>query len=256
MPRPGSFGARPPPRHAGLYRHVDEARAVVAEESVGIAVHVGDRDVEIAVLIRIEPHRADRPAGIGQAERGRLVAEDAAVVAEERVGAVAKRHEQVEIAVALDIHPHRLAHGAGGECESGCRRGVGEDTALVAIEAQHRGARRRREADQQVGIAVRIRIAKGGCTGRARLGQTGGGRDVGEDAAVVAVEPVGLAVEAHEEIEIAVAVSVGKRVDEAGAGGKQIRLQRGEVGQRLHEHRHRARHDRHRKDPALQHGAW
>ena len=88
--------------------------------------------------------------------------------------------------------------------------------------------RPRREAEQQVGVAVGVDVTEGRGAGRPGIGHAGGRGDVGEGAGVVAIEAIGRAVEAHEQVEIAVAVDVGERVHQVGAGPEQVGLHRRE----------------------------
>ena len=59
MPLAAAFGARPPHATPAAAADVGELAGVVAEQTVGVAVHVGHRDVEVAVFVEVEPHRAD-----------------------------------------------------------------------------------------------------------------------------------------------------------------------------------------------------
>ena len=100
--------------HAQLARHVDEPRAVVAEQAVGVAVLVRDEQVEVAVLVEVEPDGADGPARIVEPQFLADAGEAAAVVAEQHVRRVAHRHEEVEVAVVVDVHPRHLPRLADG----------------------------------------------------------------------------------------------------------------------------------------------
>ena len=226
--RPAAGIARRPaaPGDAGGLGGVGEASLVVQEEAIGVAVHVGHGEIEVAVLVGVEPHRADGLARIGEAERRRHVAEAAAVVAEEGVGPVAEADEEIEVAVAVGVHPRRLPNRAGGDDQAGGRGLIGEAPAVVAIQPQHRTRRPGREAEQQIRIAIGVVVPERRGPRRPGVGDAGGGRDVGEHPAIVAVEAVGGAVEAHEQIRIAVALEVGERVDQVRAGGERLGLHR------------------------------
>ena len=162
---------------------------------------------------------------------GRDVGETAGGVAEEHVGAIAEADEEVEIAVGVHVDPRGLAHRAGGHREiPRFGRDIDEARAIVAIQAQHGSragrAARGREADEQIRIAVRVEISPRGRAGRPRVGDARGRGDIREHAAVVAIQAVGRAVEADEQIDVAVAVVVRRGVHERPAGGEQIRLHR------------------------------
>ena len=109
---------------------------------------------------------------------------------------------------------------------------VGESPAVVTVEPQHRAGRTRREAEQQIGIAVGVEVSERRGPRRPRVGDARSRRDVGEHALVVPVEAVGRAIEADEQIQIAVAVDVGERVHQVGAGGERRRLDRLEAPRR------------------------
>jgi hypothetical protein len=68
----------------------------VSEEAVRVAIHVADREIEVAVVVVIEPDAADAAARIREADRGRDVDESAGIVPEERVRAIAERDEEIE----------------------------------------------------------------------------------------------------------------------------------------------------------------
>src|SRR4029078_10030595 len=93
--------------------------------------------------------------------------------------------------------------------------------AIVAIEPQHR-ARAGREADEQIGIAVAVEVPPRRGARRARIADAGGAGNVREDALVVSIQPVWRAVEADEEIEIAVAVVIGGGVHQGGPGAEHL----------------------------------
>ena len=97
-------GLRPPRGiDAQFLRHVDEPRPVVAEQTVQIAVLVGHEDVEIAVLIHVEPDGAHGPARIVDAHFFADAREALAVVAEEHVRRIAQPNEEIEVAVIVEI---------------------------------------------------------------------------------------------------------------------------------------------------------
>lgn len=150
------------------------------------------------------------------------------VVAIERVWTIAEADEQIEIAVTVNVHERRLAHRPGGHHQSRRRRLVDERPSVVAVEAQHRTGRTWREAEKQVGVAVGVDIGPRRRARGTRVGHARGFGHVHERALVVAIQPVGLPVEAHEEIEVAVAVIVGKPVHERAARAEQVGLNRGE----------------------------
>ncbi len=194
------------PRHACRLRDVLERALRLPEQPVGVAVHVAGDDVEVAVLVVVEPHGADRPPRIGESDRCRHIAERLAIVLKQRVRPIAKRHEEIEIGVAVVVHPHRLTHRTGWNFEPRLGGRVAERPLGVAIQAQDRRARAGREADQQVGVAVGVGIAPGRGPRRTSVRDSRGRRGVGERPTVVAIETVGRSVEADEQIEVGVAV--------------------------------------------------
>ena len=104
-------------------------------------------EVEVAVLVEVEPHRADGLARVGESDLRGDVRETAAVVTEERVGLVAERDEEIEIAVAVEVDPRGLSDRAGGHHEAGIGGHVSERPLRVPIQAQHGPRRAGREAD-------------------------------------------------------------------------------------------------------------
>ena len=228
VPFVASRGARPPQATPGRLGDVGEAPLVVAIQAVGVAVHVRGVEIEVAVLVVVEPDGADGLPRVGQSDLGRDVGEPAGRVAEQHVGAIAKADKQIEIAVGVDVDPGRLAHGAGTDRQTGVAGYVHEAPAIVAIEPQHRRGwcRGGREPDEQIGIAVGVEVSPRRGARRPRVGDAGRRRHVGEDARVVAIQPVRRAVEPDEQIDVAVAVVIRGGVDERAAGGEQLRLDR------------------------------
>ena len=222
------------PRHAGRLGDVGELAGVVAEQAVRVAVHVGDRHVEIAVLVEVEPHGADGPPRVGQADRRGDVGQLAGVVAIQRVGAIAEADEEIEIAVGVEVDPRRLADRAGRRRPSP-RRSWHRQTmpALLRYSFNTDAALQRREAEQQIGIAVGIEVAPRRRARRPRVRHAGGRGHVGEHALVVAIQAIRLAVEADEHVEIAVVVVVGEGVGEIRPGAEHVRLHRLEHRQRV-----------------------
>ena len=86
----------------------------MAEETIGVAVLVGDVEVEVAVLVVVEPHGADALARIGEPNFRGNVFEASGLVQEERVRTITKGDEQVEIPVRIEVDEGGLAHGARG----------------------------------------------------------------------------------------------------------------------------------------------
>ena len=143
--------------------------------------------VKIAVFVVIEPDGADAASRIGEPDRHGDVGELSAVIAKQRIRPIAKGDEQVEIAVAIDVDPHRLPDGTRLDDQAGVSRDIGEPRAIVLEQLQH-GPGARREADQQIGIAIGVVIAPGG--GARAAGEIDAHRcgDVAQTAAIVAVE--------------------------------------------------------------------
>ena len=222
---PVGRGVRRPaaPGKTGLAGHVGERSAIVSKQAVRVAIHVSNVDVEIAVLVKIEPHRAHAPPGVGETDAGCDISKAPSLVAEERVRAVAERHEQIEIAVRVHVNPDRLPDGAGFYLQTDGAGDIDEACGRVAIEPKDRCVVRR-EADEQVGIAVCVEIAPCSGAGGSSIGNTGARGIVHQRAGVVAVQPVCLPVESDEEIEVVVSVVVGPGVDEAAACRQRVGL--------------------------------
>ena len=96
--------------------HLDRAgrQPAVAADAIGddrVSVLVGDIEVEVAVLVVIEPHGADTLAWIGETGTRRNVGKPSLLVHEQRVRAIAKRDKEIEVSIGIDIDPCRLAHG-------------------------------------------------------------------------------------------------------------------------------------------------
>ena len=228
----GELRLTPAPRHTGSLRDIRKPPVVIPEQAVGIAIHVGHGGIEVAVFVVVEPHGADGAAGVGQPDRRGDVGELAAVVAIERIGAIAEGDEKIEIAVAVEIHEHRLPNRAGGDNQPRGRRHVRECRTVVAVQLQHRCVLERCEPEQQVRIAVGINIRPRRRPRRPRVGHAGRRCDVREHALVVAIQPIGFAVEADEHVEVAVAVDISERVGEVRSGGEHLWLNRLEDGSR------------------------
>src|SRR6185503_10959110 len=82
-----------------------EGFSVVAIVLVLVSIHVRDDEIEIAVLIRVEPHGADCFARIGDAFLRGNIRERAAIVLKEGIWLVAESDEEIEVAVSVDIDP-------------------------------------------------------------------------------------------------------------------------------------------------------
>ena len=211
--------------HPELLRDVHEARAVVAEEAVQIAVLVGNEHVEVAVLIHVEPHGADGPAGIVDPHVLGDVRKRLAVVAEEQVRRVAQADKEIEVAVIVEIDERRLP-GLAGRVDAHRLRHVHERLAgaLIAIQLARDGGLAR-EAHEQVDVAVAVEIAPGRRARVVEIGDTHLGANLDERAVVIAIQLVRHAfAEADEEIEIAVVVVVGPAIGLASRGREEIRL--------------------------------
>src|SRR5262245_38032170 len=89
----------------GIQRDIRETAAIVAEQSIFIAIHVCGVQIEVAVLVIVEPDRTDSFARIGQAIVSCNVNEAAAAVPKQSVRPVTETDEQVEIAIAVKIDP-------------------------------------------------------------------------------------------------------------------------------------------------------
>ena len=116
---------------------------------------------------------------------------------------------------------------------------VDEARRVVAIQPQHGCAvparRPARSPTSRSGSPSASKSPQAAArVGRASATPAGGG-DVGERRRVVAIQPVGRAVEADEQIDVAVAVVVRRRVHERAAGREEIRLDRLEHRRRRRE---------------------
>ena len=100
------------PCDAAIGGDVREMAAVIAVQRVGVAVHVGEVQIEVAVFVGVEPDGADAFALVRQPDFRRDICKLAGVVAKQRVRAIAKRHEQVDVAVRIEVDPRELPHGS------------------------------------------------------------------------------------------------------------------------------------------------
>ena len=237
VPFAASRGARPPHARPAASRDVGELAAVVAKEPVRVAVHVADVQIEIAVLVGVEPDGADGLARVGEAQRSGATS-------------VKRRPSFRNIACSADRETRRTDRGrrrrrrrSTTSCRTapvvddqpGGRGRVGEPAArrcdrAAAPAAAPVGILAGREADEQIGIAVGVEVAPRRGARRPRVGDARRGRDVREHARVVAIETIRRAVEADEQIEIAVRIEVGPGVDERPAEREEIRLDGLELG--------------------------
>src|SRR6185436_18671960 len=119
-----------------------------------------------------EPDCAHAASRVIQTQRRRHVNELAAGVSEEHVRAILKRDEEIEIAVRVEIDPRGLADRASLETKAGHRGDLGESSRIIPVEPQY-GAVARREANQEIGIAVAIHITPGSGASSARVRQPG-----------------------------------------------------------------------------------
>ena len=125
--------AAAPPK-TGRLGDIRELAGVVAIEPVGIAVHVAGIEIEIPVLVIVEPHGADGLARIRKADRRSDIAEYSLLVPEEDVRTIAKRHEQIEVIVTVEIDPRSLAHRSRRDIEVRRQRDIDESGITVSIE--------------------------------------------------------------------------------------------------------------------------
>jgi hypothetical protein len=140
--------------------------------------------------------------------------------------------------------------GAFRQRDPHVQRHVGEASAIVPKELQHRAAARG-ESDQQIGIAVRVVVAprRGAHTSGEPDPHRGG--DVGQRAAIVAIEPAQACAGPDEQIEIGVAVVVSPRVDDERVrgeqrGGGRLEAKRWRLGNQVQRRQKRnERRDRH-----------
>ena len=220
-PTPPNSAERPERVHAPLARDVDEPAAVVSEQAVGVAVLIGDEEIQIAVAVDVEPHGADGLARIADARRGRHVGEAAAVVAKQPVRLIAERDEQVEVAVVVVVDPRRLAAHAD-QIQAERRRDVGEmPVAVVVIELVVRTAD---EADVEIDVAVRVVVAPRRDARLDVVGNPGGGGDIREAAVILPVESIRPAAEADELVQLPVVVEIRPRVRLSARRAEELRL--------------------------------
>ncbi len=188
-------------------------RRLVAPEASDGSTAGGHREVEIAVAVMVRKGDAATVEGAVAEQAGHVTERPVAPVVEQHVGRGRRREsvgdEEILPAVVVDI------------------AGVGADAPAQRVE----GTRRRPAVDEQVAVEVLVeRVRRRGPAGPVEIriqvvvmveGQHAhaepGGEDpgrqrhVGEDAAVVPVQPVELGtVVAGEQIDPAVAVDVGR----------------------------------------------
>ena len=259
-PDPAVDERTPAAVHPQLLRDIGEASAVVAEEPVQVAILVGDKRVEVAIAVHVEPRHAHRLPRIGQPDLRGYLGVRATVVAEHRIRAIAERHEEVGVAVVVVVEERRLA-GRAELIDPEAAADV--DERLPAVIAVHPvgDARRARVSHEQVGIAVIVVVTPGRDADLVAFRQPDLGRDVDERAGVIPIEAAQLAAESHEQVEVAIAVVVGPRVRLPALHFKQRRLHGFEelldVEATVGAHRigHRASGRRHAVADRLQHEA-
>ena len=123
------------PRQTDCLRDIGEGAAVVAEEAVGITILIRHVQIEIAILLVVEPNSTYTLPRIGQPNTRCDISEHAGAVAIQHVGAITKRHEQIKVTVAIDIEESRLTHCAGLYRQPTGRRDIGESRTVVAVQA-------------------------------------------------------------------------------------------------------------------------
>ena len=154
--------------HEKIACDVGEPTRIVAEEAVGVAILVGNKQVEIAVSVHVEPHRAHGLSRIGESDCRSHVGEGRArtVIAIEGVGTVAERDIKIHIAIAVVVDEHRLTRGAeivdahrGPDLhEVPALVMCGVDNVAVELVPRPRAAG---EAHEKIEVPVRVVIAPG-----------------------------------------------------------------------------------------------
>ena len=201
---------------------VDEVTAVVPEEAVGIAVLIGDKEIEIAVAVDVEPDRADGFARVADARFDGDIDEAAVIVAKQTVRLVAECYEQIEVTIVVVIDPRHLTRNPG-QIDAERTGDVREVTpvAIVAIELVRRPVD---EAEVEIDVTVGVEIAPRGSAGFHVVGQANGGRDILEAAAILLIETIRTAAKADELVEISVVVDISPRVRLTAGDAEEFRL--------------------------------
>ncbi|OPZ79855.1 MAG: hypothetical protein BWY77_01280 [bacterium ADurb.Bin431] len=207
---------------------LEAAAAVVEKELVGVN-QIGDKEVEVAVVVDVAPAGA---GGAGEGvdagdprllsafpEKGDVAGTGCAFVAEEEVGQAVARDEEIGIAVVIDIAEGGTAAAAADE-QSGLAGDIAEDAGTV-VEIEPVG--RILVGEIEINGPIAVGVGPDGGTGACQAVV-----DAGEfrfltvaAAADLAVEEI-MAVEGgDEDILIAVIVDVGRRstlviVDDSG----------------------------------------
>ena len=195
---------------------------------VGGARLVGEEQVEVAVVVRVEPAGADRGTRVGGADADEDVRELAAVVAEQLVVAAAIGGVDVEVAVVVVVDPVGLAGRA-------VRGWSGRSSAATSVNFLPPSLRSTM-VSLSVGVEPPSRSMSPSPSKSPQLrprsswlpacGMPTCGADAVEHALVVAVEAHLAGAERHREIEVAVVVVVAPGVGEGVGTREQLGLHR------------------------------
>ena len=103
--------------HTEFRRDFGEAVAVIAPNSIAIAILVGQKQVQITVLIHIKPAGADSAPWIRRAGAKAKSRKRAPIVSKEPVYTCPICSIEVEIAIIVIVDPIRLARKATRNCQ-------------------------------------------------------------------------------------------------------------------------------------------
>ena len=211
-------------------RHIHEPRPVVSEEAVQRAILIGDEEIETAVLVHVEPDRANSLARIVDAHLPGDVDETVAVVVEQHVRRVPERDEQIHLAVVVVVNPADLTGLAHGVDAHGAAD-LGEVLAAPVIAIQLvRNSRSPAESDIEIQLTVAVEVAPRRGPGIVQVGQIQLGGHLPERAIVMPIEPIReVGLEPDKQVEVAIVVEVGPAIRLTAGAGEQVWLNQLEV---------------------------
>ena len=216
---------------AGFYgrarRDVREMPVVVLPETVRVSVHVGGDEIEVPVLIDVEPDRSDGPPVVADTGFFGYVHEPSgAVVPKKSVGPVPECEEEIQITIGVVVDPRGLSRRSLPKLQTNLCGDVGE--ARVTVVSKQRDYRSvAGKAEQQVGISVGVEVTPSGRPHGSLHHQAHLNRNVDETTGkVIAVQPTAGAVEADEAVGIAVPVDIRPGIRQRAPTGEKFGLYR------------------------------
>ena len=126
------------PRNAGRHSDIGELGAIISKQTIRVTIHVRDVQVEIAVFVVIEPHRAHCFARIGDPKFSGDIDKVCIGIPEQHVRSITKRDKQVEITIPIEINKRWLTNRARIARDPNIRRYVDKLATRIAIQLEQR----------------------------------------------------------------------------------------------------------------------